>query len=223
MLKGEAQSVPYDVAKRFLDVLLAGTGLLVLLAPLACVALLVRLFMGSPVFFHQRRTGLAARIFTLHKFRTMRDMRGRDGVPLPDALRLTLIGRFLRRTSIDELPQLWNVLRGDMSLVGPRPLLIEYLPFYTDDQRRRHQVRPGITGWAQINGRNDVGWDERFRLDLDYIERRSFGLDLRILILTILRVARGHGVERALDVSMPRFDDEVKAGRATGIKPSAEK
>ncbi|MCE9649658.1 MAG: sugar transferase [Parvibaculum sp.] len=206
----------YDAAKRLLDVLLAGAGLAVFSLPLICLALLLRFSMGSPVLFRQPRVGRGGRIFLLYKFRTMRDTHGQDGSPLPDAARLTPLGRFLRRTSLDELPELWNVLRGDMSLVGPRPLLVEYLPFYTVEQGRRHGVRPGITGWAQINGRNAVDWDARFRLDLDYIERRGLGLDLRILILTMLRVVEGRGVESGPDIPMPRFDDEVKAGRAIG-------
>lgn len=213
----------YDAAKRSLDILLAGVGLVMLSIPLAFIALLLRLSMGAPVLFRQSRVGLRGGIFTLYKFRTMRDVRGLDSHLLADGARVTPLGRFLRRTSLDELPELWNVLRGDMSLVGPRPLLVDYLPFYTADQARRHEVRPGITGWAQINGRNAVDWEARFRLDLDYIERRSLGFDLRILSLTLFRVVEAHGIENEPDMPMPRFDDEVKAGRAMGIVPPAEK
>jgi lipopolysaccharide/colanic/teichoic acid biosynthesis glycosyltransferase len=211
----------YDTVKRLFDIVLAGGGLLLLSPLLLSVALLLFVSMGSPVLFCQPRVGRGGGVFTLRKFRTMRDACGSDGGALPDADRLTPLGRFLRRTSLDELPELWNVLRGDMSLVGPRPLLVDYLPYYTPAQARRHEVRPGITGWAQINGRNAIDWDARFRFDLDYIERLGPGLDLRILALTALRVVQGRGVESGPDLPMPRFDDEVKAGRATGIMPSA--
>lgn len=211
----------YDVTKRALDIALAGAALLVLALPGSVLALAIRLSLGAPVLFRQQRVGEKGKIFTLIKLRSMRDMRGPDGNLLPDADRLTALGRFMRRTSIDELPGLWNVLRGDMSLVGPRPLLVDYLPYYTPKQARRHEVRPGVTGLAQIRGRNAQDWNTRFRLDLDYIDRRSLGLDLRILFLTLWKVVEGQGVESAPDLPMPRFDDEVRAGRAEGRIPPA--
>jgi sugar transferase EpsL len=191
--------------KRALDISISSLLILVLSLPLLITALAVRLTMGSPVLFRQRRPGYRGRLFALLKFRTMTDAVEAGGKTLPDELRLTATGRFLRRTSLDELPQLWNVLRGDMSLVGPRPLLIEYLPLYTAEQARRHDVRPGITGWAQVNGRNDQSWEERFRLDVWYVDHRSFWLDLKILWLTILRVLRAEGVSRPGHATMPRF------------------
>ena len=188
-----------------MDISVSSLLLLALSLPSLITALAVRLTMGSPVLFRQTRPGYRGRLFDLLKFRTMTDAVEVGGKTLPDELRLTAIGRFLRRTSLDELPQLWNVLRGDMSLVGPRPLLIEYLPLYTAEQARRHDVRPGITGWAQVNGRNDQSWEERFRLDVWYVDHCSFWLDLKILWLTILRVLRAEGVSRPGYATMPRF------------------
>lgn len=161
--------------------------------------------LGSPVLFRQRRPGLMGRSFTLLKFRTMTNERGSDGAELPDSQRLTAFGRFLRASSIDELPELWNVLRGDMSLVGPRPLLEEYLPLYNDRQRTRHLVRPGLTGWAQVNGRNSLGWAERFELDVWYVENASFFLDLKILWLTVLTVITSDGISAEGSATMPKF------------------
>jgi lipopolysaccharide/colanic/teichoic acid biosynthesis glycosyltransferase len=166
----------------------------------AAIAVAVMVTMGLPVLFRQPRPGLQGRIFVLNKFRTMSDRRDDQGVLLDDASRLTPLGRFLRRTSLDEIPQLWNVIVGDMSLVGPRPLLIKYLPLYSDVQRRRHEVRPGITGWAQVNGRNATTWDERFHFDVWYVDHQSFRLDLRILALTVARVFSGTG-----HAMMPEF------------------
>lgn len=180
--------------KRLLDVFVAGTVLLLLSPVIAATAAAVAVFLGRPVLFRQVRPGRLGRPFTLAKFRTMTDARGPDGALLPDAQRLTPFGAWLRRTSLDELPQLWNVLRGDMSLVGPRPLLMEYLPLYSPEQARRHEVRPGITGWAQVSGRNEVPWAERFVLDVWYVDNRSFLLDLRILLLTVARVFRRQGI-----------------------------
>jgi lipopolysaccharide/colanic/teichoic acid biosynthesis glycosyltransferase len=177
--------------KRLLDVVLSGLGLIVLSPLLLALAVAVRLVLGSPVLFRQIRPGLRGRPFTLYKFRSLVDDPGGSGT---DQDRLTRLGALLRRTSLDELPELWNVLRGDMSLVGPRPLLMEYLPLYTPEQARRHEVRPGITGWAQINGRNAISWEEKFRLDLWYVEHRSVWLDLRILALTLGRVIGGEGI-----------------------------
>lgn len=182
------------MAKRTFDLLIACL-LMVLLAPLmAAIALCTLFALGSPVLFRQARPGLNSRAFVLLKFRTMTDASDGNGLPLPDSKRLTAFGRFLRRTSLDELPELINVLRGDMSLVGPRPLLVEYLPLYTAEQARRHEVRPGITGWAQINGRNTLSWEEKFRLDVWYVEHPSFWLDLKILWLTVSKVLRGDGI-----------------------------
>jgi sugar transferase EpsL len=172
---------------------------------IAVVAALIRGRLGSPVLFRQRRPGLRGGPFTLYKFRTMSDQRDEDGSPLSDELRLTALGRTLRRFSLDELPQLFNVLKGDMSLVGPRPLLMEYLPLYTPEQARRHAVRPGITGWAQVNGRNAVNWEERFRLDVWYVDHRSFRLDFRILWLTLRRVLSADGINEPGSATMSKF------------------
>lgn len=191
--------------KRVFDLVVAGT-LFIALAPLmVAIAALIRWKMGSPVLFRQERPGLAGRPFTLYKFRTMLDARGADGEPLADAARLTPLGAWLRRWSLDELPQLINVLRGDMSLVGPRPLLMEYLPLYDARQARRHEVRPGITGWAQVNGRNALDWPQRFELDVWYVEHRSFLLDLKILGLTLARVIAGEGISRPGEATMEKF------------------
>jgi lipopolysaccharide/colanic/teichoic acid biosynthesis glycosyltransferase len=180
--------------KRAFDLVVGGL-LTVALAPvLLGVAALVRIFLGSPVLFRQRRPGLHGKLFTIYKFRTMRDALDSHGTPLPDAQRLTRFGRLLRSTSIDELPELLNVLKGDMSLVGPRPLLQEYLPYYTERERRRHSVRPGITGWAQVNGRNFRPWNERLELDVWYVDHGTLALDLRILATTFLKVLRRDGI-----------------------------
>jgi lipopolysaccharide/colanic/teichoic acid biosynthesis glycosyltransferase len=177
--------------KRLLDVALSALGLIMLSPVLLALAIAIRLGLGAPILFRQVRPGLRGRPFTLYKFRSL--TADPDGTR-SDAERLTRLGSLLRRTSLDELPELWNVLRGDMSLVGPRPLLMEYLPLYTAEQARRHDVRPGITGWAQINGRNAISWEEKFRLDLWYVDHRSLLLDLRILALTLGRVIAGEGI-----------------------------
>jgi len=169
------------------------------------VALLVRVKIGTPIFFTQSRPGLHGNAFTMIKFRTMTNARGADGSLLPDAERLTRFGRFLRATSLDELPELWNVLKGEMSLVGPRPLLIEYLPLYSPEQARRHDVRPGITGWAQVNGRNAISWDEKFKLDVWYVDHQSFWLDMKILLLTVRRVFQRHGISADGEATMKPF------------------
>jgi lipopolysaccharide/colanic/teichoic acid biosynthesis glycosyltransferase len=184
----------YPAAKRAADAAAAGLALVALAPVLGAVALAVRASMGAPVLFRQRRLGWRERPFEIVKFRTMRDAHDADGSPLPDADRLTRTGAFLRRTSLDELPQLWNVLRGEMSLVGPRPLYVHYLPFYTDRERRRHSVRPGITGLAQVTGRNTLPWDERLALDVEYVERTSPALDLGILFRTVRKVFGGQDV-----------------------------
>jgi|SRR5882672_5612135 len=191
--------------KRFLDVATAGAGLLVLSPAILAVTALVLAFMGSPILFAQTRPGRGARPFVLYKFRTMSAATDARGMLLSDAERFTGLGRFLRRTSLDELPQLWNVLRGDMSLVGPRPLLLEYLPLYSPEQARRHEVRPGITGWAQIHGRNAQSWEERLSLDVWYVDHHSLWLDLQILWRTLFKVLRSEGVNRPGHATMPRF------------------
>jgi len=191
--------------KRVFD-LVGALFLLGLLWPiLLVVALLVRWRLGSPVLYCQVRPGLNGKPFEMVKFRTMRDSMGSDGQPLPDELRLTVFGGFLRATSLDELPELWNVLKGEMSLVGPRPLLMEYLPLYSSEQARRHEVRPGITGWAQVNGRNALSWDEKFKLDVWYVEHHSFWLDMRILWQTIKKVLVREGISAQGEATMPKF------------------
>ncbi len=191
--------------KRTLDIAVALAGLAVLSPVLAVLALWIRVVMGSPVLFRQRRPGLGGAFFTLVKFRTMRAAFGADGQPLPDAQRLTRLGRFLRASSLDELPQLWNVLKGELSLVGPRPLLVEYLPLYTPEQARRHEVLPGITGWAQVNGRNAISWEQKFAFDVWYVDHWSFGLDLTILAMTAKKVIRREGVSAAGEATTTHF------------------
>jgi len=193
------------MTKRLFDFSISFAALLLLLPIYLLLAFLVRVKIGSPIFFTQARPGLHGNAFTMVKFRTMINARGADGTLLPDAERLTRFGRFLRATSLDELPELWNVLKGDMSLVGPRPLLMEYLPLYSPEQARRHDVRPGITGWAQVNGRNAISWDEKFKLDVWYVDHQSFWLDMRILFLTVRRVFQRHGISADGEVTMPRF------------------
>lgn len=191
--------------KRLFDLLAAVAALLLLALPLAVLTWVVRRKLGSPAFFRQVRPGLHGRPFEMVKFRTMTDERGPDGQLLPDAVRLMSFGRFLRATSLDELPELWNVLKGDMSLVGPRPLLMEYLPLYSSEQARRQEARPGITGWAQVNGRNALSWEEKFRLDVWYVDHRSLWLDVKILILTVRKVLMREGISAPDDVTMPVF------------------
>jgi sugar transferase EpsL len=195
----------YDAAKRSLDVLLAASGLLLLSPLLALVAAAIRLILGAPVLFRQVRPGYRGRPFTLLKFRTMTGARDPHGNLLPDAGRLTGLGRWLRRSSLDELPELWNVLRGDMSLVGPRPLLMQYLARYTPEQMRRHEVKPGITGWVQINGRNALTWEQKFQLDLWYVDYHNFVLDTWILALTFWRALRSEGISQEGHATMPEF------------------
>ncbi|MFZ2858521.1 sugar transferase [Acidovorax sp.] len=191
--------------KRFFDFVVAVVALLVLALPLSFLMWRVRRKLGSPVFFRQTRPGRHGKPFQMVKFRTMTDARGPDGELLPDAERLTPFGRFLRASSLDELPELWNVLKGDMSLVGPRPLLMEYLPLYSPEQARRHEVRPGITGWAQVNGRNAISWDDKFRLDVWYVDHRSLWLDIKVLWLTVKKVLMREGISAAGEATMPRF------------------
>jgi len=191
--------------KRFLDIAGASLALLLLSPLLLAVAIAIRCSMGYPILFCQQRTGSRGRSFTLFKFRTMSNAVGPDGVMLPDAARLSSLGRFLRRTSIDELAELFNVLKGDMSLVGPRPLLPEYLPLYSAEQARRHEVRPGITGWAQVNGRNGIAWEEKFVYDVWYVDHRSLWLDLKILCLSVVTVLRADGISQAGHATMEKF------------------
>jgi sugar transferase EpsL len=191
--------------KRFFDISLIIPTALFWLPVIGLLALLVRFKLGMPVFFCQTRPGLSGKPFTIYKFRTMTDCRDEKGRLLPDEQRLTTFGRFMRRTSIDELPELFNVLIGDMSLVGPRPLLIEYLNRYTPEQARRHQMKPGITGWAQIKGRNAISWDEKFELDVWYIDNWSPWLDIKIALITFLKVLRQEGISSHGHVTMPEF------------------
>lgn len=193
------------MTQRTLDLLLA-TAAVILFSPLlAAVALLIWIRLGTPVLFSQVRPGLDGKPFRMFKFRTMTDERGPDGQLLPDAQRLTLFGRRLRASSVDELPEIWNVLKGEMSIVGPRPLLMEYLPLYSARDLHRHDVRPGLTGWAQVNGRNALTWPEKFELDLWYVDNRSLWLDLRIIGLTFARVLSRHDISHASDATMPKF------------------
>ncbi len=191
--------------KRFFDFASAIIALLLLALPLLALTWLVRRKLGRPAFFRQVRPGLNSKPFEMIKFRTMTDARAVDGKLLPDAERLTAFGRFLRASSLDELPELWNVLKGDMSLIGPRPLLMEYLPLYSPEQARRHEVRPGITGWAQVNGRNTLSWDDKFTLDVWYVQNRTLFLDIKILWLSVRKVLMREGISAAGHVTMPPF------------------
>ncbi len=191
--------------KRLFDVVVSACALLVLALPLLVVIWMVRRKLGSPVFFTQVRPGMHGKPFKMVKFRSMTSERGTDGELLPDAVRLTPFGRFLRSTSLDELPELWNVLKGDMSLVGPRPLLMEYLPLYSPEQARRHEVRPGITGWAQVNGRNASSWEGKIKLDVWYVDHCSLWLDIKILWLTVKKVLVREGISAAGEATMGKF------------------
>lgn len=191
--------------KRFFDFWVALLALVLLAVPLMALAWLIRSKLGSPVLFRQVRPGLHGKPFTMVKFRTMTDECGPDGALLPDAQRLTAFGRFLRSSSLDELPELWNVLRGEMSLVGPRPLLMEYLPLYTPEQGRRHEARPGITGWAQVNGRNAISWSDKFALDIAYVDNQSLWLDIKILWMTVRKVLVRDGISAAGEATMSKF------------------
>ncbi len=199
--------------KRVFDLVTAAIILLVLSPLLLCVTVLIRLRIGSPIFFRQQRPGLLGKPFTLFKFRTMTDARDASGALLPDSERLTRLGRFLRRTSLDEFPELINVLRGEMSLVGPRPLLMQYLDRYTPEQARRHEAKPGITGWAQINGRNAISWEQKLALDVWYIDRQSLWLDTKILFLTIWKVLRRQGISQEGQATMSEFMGTTAASK----------
>jgi len=200
--------------KRALDIIAAACGLVALLPMIVVIGLLIRWKMGAPVLFRQVRPGLDGKPFEMIKFRTMRDATNATGEPLADAERLTALGRFLRSSSLDELPELWNVLKGDMSLVGPRPLLMEYLDRYTPEQARRHEVRPGITGWAQVNGRNAISWEEKFALDVWYVDNASLWLDIKILLLTAWHVVSRKDISADDHATMPKFEGSQLEGAA---------
>lgn len=198
--------------KRLFDIFVSALALFLLAPLMLFVGWMIRRKLGSPVLFRQTRPGLHGKPFQMIKFRTMRDAIGPDGQPLPDSERMTPFGSFLRSASLDELPELWNVLKGDMSLVGPRPLLMEYLPLYSPEQARRHEVRPGVTGWAQINGRNALSWEEKFRLDVWYVDNRSIWLDLKILAMTVKKVFVREGISATGEATMTRFTGSPKEG-----------
>jgi sugar transferase EpsL len=199
------------MSKRLFDFIASIVALLAFSPLLLFIAFCVRVFIGAPVFFTQQRAGQFGRSFEIIKFRTMTDTGNTEGVLLPDEVRLNRFGRMLRASSLDELPELWNVLKGEMSLVGPRPLLMEYLPKYSSFQARRHEVRPGITGWAQVKGRNSLSWEEKFELDVWYVDNRSFWLDLYILLVTVYRVLRREGISAPNSATMPKFKGSVNS------------
>ena len=202
--------------KRPLGFIMALLGLIILSPLLLIIAILVRIKLGSPVIFKQPRPGLNEEIFTLYKFRTMTDERDENGELLPDEVRLTSFGKFLRSTSLDELPELWNILKGDMSFVGPRPLLVEYLPLYNDEQRHRHEVRPGLTGLAQVSGRNAISWEEKFQLDCQYVHQVTFRGDLSILAKTVWAVFKQEGISSETSMTMEEFEgNHVKRSATT--------
>lgn len=202
----EEEMIYRSVVKRILDIILALIGLIILSPVFLIVTVLVRVKLGSPVFFHQDRPGKDGKVFGLLKFRSMTDARDADGNLLPDAMRLPKFGRILRATSLDELPEFVNILKGDMSFVGPRPLLVRYLPYYTSEEMHRHDVRPGLTGLAQIHGRNALNWEDRFRYDLDYVEHCSFALDVSIVLQTVGKVLHHSGVQSGAEQTIPDFD-----------------
>lgn len=191
--------------KRLMDIVLSGGALIILSPVLLVTAILVRTKLGSPVIFCQERPGKDEKVFKLYKFRSMTDARDENGELLPDSVRLTRFGKLLRSTSLDELPELWNILRGDMSIVGPRPLLVRYLPRYNEEQKHRHDVRPGLTGWAQVNGRNAISWEEKFRLDVWYVENLSFWVDMKTIFLTVKKVFCREGISSETAATMEEF------------------
>ena len=191
--------------KRLFDIVMVSLAMFIFSLPICIMAILLAFRIGRPIFFLQARPGLKGKPFKMIKFRTMKDAVDEQGQPRPDSERMTTFGAKLRATSLDELPELWNVLKGDMSLVGPRPLLMEYLPLYSPQQARRHEVRPGITGWAQVNGRNAISWEEKFALDVWYVDNRTFWLDLKILWLTVIKVFKRDDITAQGEVSMPKF------------------
>ncbi|WP_290913121.1 sugar transferase [Eubacterium sp.] len=195
----------YKYIKRILDIISSLLAIIILSPLLAATAVLVKTKLGSPVLFKQERPGKDEKIFTLMKFRTMTDERDENGELLPDEVRLTKFGKFLRSTSIDELPELFNILKGDMSVIGPRPLLVEYIPRYNEHQHRRHEVRPGLSGWAQVNGRNTVSWEDKFDMDVHYVDNYSFAMDVKILFMTVLNVLKKEGISSETSATMEVF------------------
>lgn len=195
----------YKYIKRILDIISSLLAIIILSPLLAVTAVLVKTKLGSPVLFKQERPGKDEKIFTLMKFRTMTDERDENGELLPDEVRLTKFGKFLRSTSIDELPELFNILKGDMSVIGPRPLLVEYIPRYNEHQHRRHEVRPGLSGWAQVNGRNTVSWEDKFNMDVHYVDNYSFAMDVKILFMTVLNVLKKEGISSETSATMEVF------------------
>lgn len=195
----------YKYIKRILDIISSLLAIIILSPLLAVTAVLVKTKLGSPVLFKQERPGKDEKIFTLMKFRTMTDERDENGELLPDEARLTKFGKFLRSTSIDELPELFNILKGDMSVIGPRPLLVEYIPRYNEHQHRRHEVRPGLSGWAQVNGRNTVSWEDKFDMDVHYVDNYSFAMDVKILFMTVLNVLKKEGISSETSATMEVF------------------
>ncbi|ALZ64264.1 sugar transferase [Bacillus cereus] len=202
--------------KRLFDVLVSSILIVLALPILLILAILIRVNLGSPIIFKQQRPGMYGKPFYLYKFRSMSDERDKEGNLLPNHMRMTKFGNVIRKFSLDELPQLINVLKGDISLVGPRPLLMEYLNLYTKEQARRHEVRPGITGWAQVNGRNAISWEEKFELDVWYVNNHSFILDMKILFLTALKVVRTEGVNKSENITMPKFTGTKSTEMGTG-------
>lgn len=195
----------YKYIKRILDIISSLLAIIILSPLLAVTAVLVKTKLGSPVLFRQERPGKDEKIFTLMKFRTMTDERDKNGELLPDEVRLTKFGKFLRSTSIDELPELFNILKGDMSVIGPRPLLVEYIPRYNEHQHRRHEVRPGLSGWAQVNGRNTVSWEDKFDMDVHYVDNYSLAMDVKILFMTVLNVLKREGISSETSATMEVF------------------
>jgi len=206
------------VVKRIFDITLTLIGALLLSPVFLLVALMVKNKLGSPLFFKQVRPGLNGNLFNMHKFRSMTNECDKDGKLLSDEARITKFGKFLRSTSLDELPGLWSVLKGDMSLVGPRPLLVEYLPLYSENQSRRHEVKPGITGWAQVNGRNAISWEQKFQYDVWYVDHQSLWLDIKIIWLTVKKVLVRDGVSPQGEVIMPRFDNIMNKQKSANEK-----
>ena len=196
--------------KRILDIILSLIAIIVTLPIFLIVGILILIFIGQPAIFRQKRPGKNEKIFTMYKFRTMTNKKDEDGNLLPDELRLTKLGKFLRKTSLDEIPEFINILKGDMSFVGPRPLLVEYLPYYTEEEHHRHDVRPGLTGWAQANGRNLVNWDERFKLDLEYVNNVSLKMDIKVILKTINVVLKREGITDGKTETMIFLDEERK-------------
>ena len=201
--------------KRLFDIIVSLVALIIFSVIIAITAILVRTKLGSPIIFKQERPGLYGKSFYVYKFRTMTDEIDRNGKLLPDHIRLTKVGKFIRKFSLDEFPQLFNVLKGDISLVGPRPLLMEYLPLYTYEQARRHEVRPGITGWAQVNGRNAISWEEKFKLDVWYVDNQSFWLDIKILFMTVLKVFKSEGINQDGQATIEKFNGSPEKRRSS--------